>query len=213
VAFAGWPAEAVEFYEGLEADNSKSYWHAHKAVYDELVHAPMSELLAELEPEFGEGKIFRPYRDLRFSRDKSPYKTAMGATLADGGYVQFSAAGLAAGAGMFGLAGERLSRFRQAVDEDASGRELSAIVATLAAAGIGVTAHDILKTVPKGFAKDHPRAGLLRHKGLIAWRQWQAGAWLGTSEAKTRVVGFLRAATALGDWLTAHVGPADGQPG
>ena len=87
MAFSGWPAEAIEFYEGLAADNSKHYWQAHKAVYDELVHQPMTELLAELEAEFGAGKIFRPYRDIRFSRDKSPYKTAIGATLASGGYV------------------------------------------------------------------------------------------------------------------------------
>src|ERR1051325_11884594 len=77
MAFRGWPAEALEFYEGLEADNSKTYWTAHKTVYDEKVHAPMLALLAELEPEFGAGKIFRPYRDVRFSADKSPYKTAI----------------------------------------------------------------------------------------------------------------------------------------
>ena len=96
MAFRGWPTEALDFYEGLEADNSKTYWTAHKAVYEEKVPAPMRELLAALEPEFGESKIFRPYRDVRFSADKSPYKTAIGATLERGGYVQLSAQGLAA---------------------------------------------------------------------------------------------------------------------
>lgn len=209
MVFGGWPAEAIEFYEGLAADNSKSYWHAHKAVYDDLVYRPMTELLAELEPEFGEGKIFRPYRDVRFSKDKSPYKTAIAATLAVGGYVQFSADGLAAGSGRYVLTADQLSRFREAVADDGSGEELAAIVAALEGKGIGIAAHDVLKTAPKGYQKDHPRAGLLRHKGLIAWQQWPAGAWLGTSEAKTRVVGFLRAAAALGDWLAVHIGPAD----
>ena len=89
MTFRGWPVEAIEFFEGLEADNSKTYWQRNKEVYDSMVRAPMEELLAELEPEFGEGRIFRPYRDIRFSADKSPYKTNIGATVGDG-YVQLT---------------------------------------------------------------------------------------------------------------------------
>ena len=84
MAFRGWQAEALEFFEGLEADNSKTYWQQNKAVYEELIRAPMEALLEELEPEWGEGKIFRPYRDIRFSTDKSPYKTNIAASLGDG---------------------------------------------------------------------------------------------------------------------------------
>src|ERR1051325_11582899 len=84
MAFRGWPAEALEFYEGLEADNSRTYWLAHKDVYDKQVQAPMADLLADLAAEFGVGKIFRPNRDVRFSADKSPYKTAIGAQLERG---------------------------------------------------------------------------------------------------------------------------------
>src|SRR2546423_1141462 len=94
MAFRGWPAEAIEFYEGLLADNTRTYWQAHRTTYDEKVRAPMVELLAELEPKWGAGKIFRPYRDVRFSADKMPYKTAIGAMLEKGGYVQISADGL-----------------------------------------------------------------------------------------------------------------------
>jgi uncharacterized protein (DUF2461 family) len=79
MAFRGWRAEALEFFEGLEADNSKTYWQRNKGVYEQLVRAPMEELLAELAPEWGEGRIFRPYRDIRFSADKTPYKTHIGA--------------------------------------------------------------------------------------------------------------------------------------
>src|SRR6266487_18918 len=118
MAFRGWPSTAIEFYEGLQADNSKTYWLAHKAVYDGQVYAPMAELLAELAAEFGEGKIFRPYRDVRFSPDKTPYKTAIGATLASGGYVQLSASGLAAGSGMWMLSADQLDRYRRAVADD-----------------------------------------------------------------------------------------------
>lgn len=81
MSFDGWPEEALEFYEGLAADNSKAYWTAHKAVYEDAVLRPMTGLLEELAAEFGEAKIFRPYRDVRFSADKSPYKTHIGATI------------------------------------------------------------------------------------------------------------------------------------
>ena len=77
MAFKGWSAEAIEFFEALEADNSKTFWHAHKSIYEQEVRRPMEELLDELGKEFGEGKIFRPNRDIRFSADKSPYKTTI----------------------------------------------------------------------------------------------------------------------------------------
>src|SRR5207237_6520064 len=142
MAFRGWPAEALEFYEGLEADNSKAYWQDHKAVYEDAVRGPMDELLTELAPEFGEGKVFRPYRDVRFSADKSPYKTAMGATLAGGGYVQLSAQGLGAGTGMYVMAPDQLERYRRAVAGDRTGGELAAMVKRLARSGIEVSAHE-----------------------------------------------------------------------
>lgn len=206
MAFRGWPEEAIEFYEGLRADNSKTYWNAHKQTYDEYVHAPMVALLADLEPEFGGAKIFRPYRDVRFSKDKTPYKTTIAATLERGGYVQFSADGLGVGSGMYHLEPDQLARFRDAVAADRSGKEIDAIVAKARKSGTDVSAHDILKTVPRGYDKDHPRAELLKHKGLIMWRQWGVEPWLGTAKAKTKVVEFLRSAQPLNDWLAKHVG-------
>jgi uncharacterized protein (TIGR02453 family) len=209
MAFRGWPAEAIEFFEGLEADNTKTYWQEHKPVYEKQVRAPMDELLAELEPEFGEGKVFRPYRDVRFSKDKSPYKTAIAATLAEGGYVSFSADGLGAGSGMYMPAPDQLERFRRAIADDRTGTQLVGLVDELRAAGIDVTAHDVLKTAPRGYPKDHPRIELLRHKGLIAWKQWPVAAWMGRAKAKDRVVEFLRAAGPLNGWLDKHVGPSE----
>ena len=206
MTFNGWPAEALEFYEGLAADNSKAYWTAHKDSYERDVYAPMAALLAELEPDFGEGKTFRPYRDVRFSADKSPYKTAIGATLAGGGYIQLSASGLAAGSGMYHMAPDQLERYRRAVAEDRTGEELRKVIAEAERHDIMITGHQSLKTTPRGYPKDHPRAGLLRHKGLIAWREWPAAAWLGTAAAKDRVAGFLRAARPLCQWLDTHVG-------
>ena len=207
MAFHGWKVEALEFFESLEADNSKVFWERHKAFYVDEVRAPMEALLTELAGEFGEGHIFRPYRDVRFSRDKSPYKTHIGATVGNG-YVQLSAEGLSAGSGMWELAADQLERYREAVDHQRSGERLEQIVAEARAAGLDVQAHDMLKTAPRGYPKDHPRIELLRHKGMITWREWGAGAWLGTARAKDRVVEFLRRSEPLNDWLSTHVGPS-----
>jgi uncharacterized protein (TIGR02453 family) len=212
MSFRGWPAEALSFFEGLEADNSKTYWQEHKEFYDTRVRAPMDELLAELAEEFGEGKVFRPYRDVRFSADKSPYKTHMGAMVGGRGYVQLSATGLAAGCGAYVMAPDQLERYRRAVDDDGTGSALTGIVATARAAGLDISGRDTLKTIPKGYPADHPRRDLLRHKGLVAWQEWPPGAWLGTRKAKDRVVAFLRSAQPLGTWLDDYVGASTAEP-
>jgi uncharacterized protein (TIGR02453 family) len=205
MAFSGWPDEALEFYERLEADNSKSYWTAHKAVYEQAVLAPMTELVEELAEEIGgEPKIFRPYRDVRFSRDKTPYKTHIGATLGAHAYVQFSADGLGAGAGMWHLDPESLARYRAGVAGPA-GAELEVAVAAIEKAGIEIHGHDALKSAPRGYPADHPRIGLLRYKGLTTWQQWTPGPWLATPQGKDLVQGFLRTSAPLVDWLAGHV--------
>jgi uncharacterized protein (DUF2461 family) len=78
--FEGFTDDALEFYDRLIADNSKTYWTAHKAVYDHAIAAPMQALVDALAPEFGSGRLFRPYRDVRFSKDKTPYKTGQANT-------------------------------------------------------------------------------------------------------------------------------------
>ncbi len=211
MSFQGWPAEALDFYEGLEADNSKAYWTANKTVYEENVLGPMHELLEELAPQFGETKIFRPYRDVRFSKDKSPYKTSIAALIGDG-YIQFSAAGLAAGSGMHMMAPDQLDRYRRAVASDDTGGELEGVIAGVERHGIAVHGEGALKTAPRGYPADHPRIGLIRCKGLVAWREWPVEPWLGTAAAKERVTSFLTASRPLCAWLSANVGPAAGEP-
>src|SRR3954462_5547953 len=101
--FRGWPPTALDFYRGLEADNSRTYWTEHKATYDEDVRAPFDALADLVEDEFGPLKVFRPNRDTRFSPDKSPYKTrCYGVATGPAGetfYVELSADGLVAGTG------------------------------------------------------------------------------------------------------------------
>jgi uncharacterized protein (TIGR02453 family) len=166
----------------------------------------MAELVEELAAEFGEPKIFRPYRDVRFSKDKSPYKTSI-ATRIGTGYVQLSAKGLMAGDGMYHMTPGQLDSYRRSVARDDTGGELERIVAAIEAVGIDITSHDALKSAPRGYRADHPRIRLLRYKGLIAWQEWPVEPWLGTAEAKDRIAGFLRTTRPLGGWLNEHVGP------
>lgn len=101
--FAGIPPEAFGFYAQLEENNNRDWWQEHKATYEQAVKQPLTALLSELEPEFGPAKLFRPNRDIRFSLDKSPYKTAQGAYAARqegvGFYLQINADGLLIGGG------------------------------------------------------------------------------------------------------------------
>lgn len=205
MTFDGWPEEALDFYEGLGADNSKTFWQAHKHVYEDKVLRPMTELLDELAPEHGDFKIFRPYRDIRFSKDKSPYKTEIAAVIG-AGYIRLSARGLGVGSGMYMMDAAQLDRYRKAVDDDLSGSRLERVIEGIRAKGIEVAGHDTLKTAPKGYRPDHPRIELLRCKGLTAWKEWPVEPWLGTAGAKERVTGFLAATQPLNDWLGQHVG-------
>lgn len=210
MAFTGWPVEAIEFYEGLEDDNSRAYWQAHKTVYTECVTGPMEALLAELEDDFGPGRVFRPNRDVRFSNDKTPYKLNCAAQLT-GGYVSVSADELFVGSGLYMPAPDDLKRFRAAIDADRSGAALEAIVAELRTAKYDVGAHETLKTAPRGYPKDHPRIELLQHKGIVMSKAWPVGGWLGTKKAKDRVVTTLEAARPLNAWIADHVrAPAAG---
>jgi uncharacterized protein (TIGR02453 family) len=211
VPFRGWPPEAITFYEGLEADNSKAYWTAHKATYEECVRAPFLALADEARDEVGELRLFRPYRDVRFSKDKTPYKTAAGAAgELEGGsvvYVQVSAAGLFVASGYYQPAADQLERFRAAVADDRSGPQLEEVLASLREQGFDIGG-EALKVAPRGFPRDHPRVALLRHKGVTAGRSFAPARWLSTAKARDRVLDTWRGAAPLHAWLDRHVGPS-----
>jgi uncharacterized protein (TIGR02453 family) len=198
--FRGWTEDYQPYFIGLELDNSKSYFEAHRKIYLERVKGPMEALLADLEPEFGKGKIARPNRDIRFSSDKSPYKTRIYATVERGGYVSLDAKGLTAAAGHYELDKGQLDAYREAVVADPSGSKLLALVHKLEAAGYEVGGEE-LKRTPPGLPADHPRARLLRHKRLYVWKNFGLHPWLGTAKAKDRVAEVWRDAQPLGDWF------------
>ena len=206
----GFGDRALEFYEGLEADNSKAYWTDHRAVYEQDVRAPLQELLAALEPEFGPAKLFRPYRDVRFSADKTPYKTAAAAAVGDdvqgGLYLQLSAAGLMLAGGAHGLTTDQARRLRGSIAEDRTGAALVRVLDDLRSAGFDVEG-ERLKRLPKEFAPEHPRADLLTLKTLFAVRTEEPAEWLHTPEVAERVAAAWRALAPLNAWLRDCVGP------
>jgi uncharacterized protein (TIGR02453 family) len=207
MGFAGFGDRLVDFYEGLEVDNSKAYWTDHKQVYEEHVRAPMRALLAELAPEFGAGKIFRPYRNLRFSQDKTPYKTHCGG-YTSGYYVQADVHGVMIAGGYYRMASDQVSRYRVAVDEARRGETLRNRLAQLRAADFSL-AGDQLATRPRGVPADHPRLELLRHRSLFAWRRWPGEDALLDPDLAEQVAAGWRTLTPLLEWLVDHVGPSD----
>jgi uncharacterized protein (TIGR02453 family) len=216
VTFRGFPVEAFELYAGLEADNTKAYWSAHKEVYERAVKEPMLALADAAPEEMRPMRMFRPYRDVRFAADKSPYKTHAGMVgEREGGaafYVQVSATGIFVGSGYYQMAPDQLFRFRAAVDDDRSGGHLAALVAERQRAGCVVGAVDELKSAPRGFAKDHPRVELLRRKGLFVGREWTVAPWMHTAKALGKLVGVWQEAAPVNEWLDEHVGASELPP-
>ena len=213
--FRGWSEAALDFYRRLEADNSRAFFAANKATFETEVRAPFEALSELVADEFGPLRVFRPQRDIRFSKDKTPYKTRCYAVGEGAGgthyYVEVSAEGLSAGAGYWMMANDQLARYRAAVDDEATGEQLAAAVAGLRAAKLRIEGH-ALKTAPRGYPRDHPRIELLRHKSLAGFRSWPPGKWLGTKAAGDRVIGAWRASGPLAAWLDAHVGPSTEPP-
>jgi uncharacterized protein (TIGR02453 family) len=206
VSFNGIPTAALDFYEDLEIDNTKSFWSAHKHIYDESVKAPLEALAAALEPEFGAAKFFRPYRDVRFAKDKTPYKTHQGIWFGESSrYLHIAAAGLYVAGGYWDTSSAQVERLRRAVADDVAGAELERAVGAVRKSGLSLGGQQLTR-VPSGYPKDHPRAELLRFKSLSAHREFGCPAWLSTKRAGTEIAKALRAVTPLVSWLDLHLG-------
>lgn len=207
--FTGFPADAFAFYADLELDNSKAFWAQNKHRYDSSVAQPMRDLLAELEPEFGAGRMFRPHRDVRFSADKSPYKDHQGGYVevgpSCGYYVQVSSGGLMVGAGWHAPTAEQVTRYRIALDDGPRVAALREALDAQRAAGMTVGG-DLLKTRPRGVPADHPNLDLLRHRSVLVSTSFAYDEpWLGTASAATTVRASWRTAAPLVGWLADHV--------
>lgn len=211
MTFAGFPAEAFTFYEQLAAHNTKAWWEKHRATYDECIKGPLVELLASLEPQFGAYKIYRPYRDTRFSKDKTPIKDHQGAVVmiedAIGYYVQVSAAGVMTGGGLYAPAPGQLARLRAGIDS-AAGATLDKELTRLARASWEIDGAP-LKTRPKGYPADHPLIDLLRMTRVITTRVYADPAIVESPRLLASIRKDWRSITPLLDWLADHAGPAE----
>jgi uncharacterized protein (TIGR02453 family) len=185
--FQGFADEGMKFFKALAKHQDRAWFADHKAAYEEGWAAPMAALLeeasagidaaypdCELEPP----KVFRLHRDVRFSADKSPYKTSVSGIIAArrGGkmgeapaalYVQLGLESILA-AGQYMMSGDGLARYRAAVLDEARGAELGKMVKSLEKKGFRLTAAEELKSAPRGIDPGHPRIDLLRKKGLVA---------------------------------------------
>ena len=208
----GIPVDALDFYDDLAVENTRTWWHENSERYQQSVRRPMERLVDALAEEFGKTKLYRPQRDVRFSADKSPYKDHQGGLAGTvpgiGWYVQVSAEGLLTGGGFYPTGPDQTPRYRAAVDNAASGARLRVIIDDLVAQGFE-PGGDTVATRPRGVPADHPRLELMRHKHLIAGRQHGAPPWLPTPEVTDRVRADWRAVRPLVDWLTEHVGASE----
>ncbi len=206
----GIPVHAVDFFAELELNNDRAWWTANQDRWRRVVRDPIQKLCGELAGEFGEAKLFRPHRDVRFSADKSPYKTHQGAVVLTspgvGYYVQISSQGLLTGGGWYQPSPEQIAAYREAVLDDGSGAALAGIAAQLENADVELVGEQ-LKTAPRGIDPGHPRIGLLRHKTLLASVEHAIPDWLESDELAEHVAQEWRTYRPLLDWLARHVSP------
>ena len=208
MAFGGFHRDAPEFFRELAADNTKAWWTANQERYATHVRGPFEALAAELEPEFGDAKIFRPYRDVRFSADKTPYKLHIGmVTRAPAAhYLQLSASGLLAGGGVYDVPPPALARFREIVDDPRLARGLDAVLVQVRGEGFALMSDDALRTAPRGYPVDHPRIDLLRLKRLAFGREDGLEDWLWTPDAFDIVSDAWRTVSLWCRWLEENLG-------
>lgn len=220
--FDGFADASGKFFKALAKNNERTWFLAHKADFEQGWNAPMKLLLDEVKEavddayahcDLGEIKVFRIFRDVRFSKDKSPYKTHIG------GFIPLARAGRKAtdlpmalyfhvgdtetfgAAGHYMMEPDSLERFRRAVAEDKRGKELDRILAALKKKGFAPDSHETLKRVPKGFAPDHPRGAMLRRKGLVVTFPALPAGLLATPKLEPWLAAHCKAVVPLVEWL------------
>lgn len=203
MGFDGLDPAAPEFFRELARENTKDFWARHRDRYEKQVRAPFEALLTELAPEFGDARVFRPYRDVRFAKDKSPYHLHISAAIDDGPvsrYVALKHDSFIVGAGAYGPDPEQLRRIRVAIDDPVRGAELESIVSGLEAAGL-VWSGEELVNAPRGYPRDHPRVRLLRAKSFVLARSWPLPPWVFTAEVLEQTRAHWRSIEPMTAWI------------
>jgi uncharacterized protein (TIGR02453 family) len=209
--------QTVEWFAGISENNTKAFYAEHKDMYLAAVREPFHELLTALAAEWGGTPyVFRVNRDVRFSKDKRPYKTNISGYLAgrpathSATYIELSADSLMAATGYHVMEADQLERFRRTLTGEMAeewGRELQNILETLESAGYLVDG-DRLKTMPRGIAKDAANGDLLRWKSLTMRAQLPIEEALHFQKACNFISSTWKAGRDLSAWLDRHVGPS-----
>ena len=202
MTFAGFPADAFTFFEAVAADTSWETVRARAELHERAVRAPMEALVDEMHDEFGPAKVYNLHRRADLWTHQYAYVTVVD-TIALG--VSLSLGGLSVEGGWLHSSPDQVERYRAAVLGARAGPALAAIIGGLRTTGyelLGVR----LARAPRGVPVDHPRAGLLRHRSLLAVRDLGRGEWLSTPEPSPRLRAEWRALRPLVDWLAEHVG-------
>lgn len=203
--FEGFPPDATKFLAGLEANNNRDWFQAHRETYERAVREPMKALVAEFAPRFGPARISRINRDNRFFKDRPPYKTHIDAGVGDY-FLSLSSHGFYVGTGFYMPESSVLEKFRAAIDRDASGKALVTIIAGLRRKGYRVDTHERLASAPRGYAKDHPRLDLLRMKDIHAGLLTPPGPAITTRTLLDRITKTMTDLKPFGAWLKHYVG-------
>jgi len=183
----GFSAETFKFLNNLKNNNSKAWFDANKADYQAFIKKPADAFRAALGQDLADltghdmmSKQFRINRDLRFSKDKTPYNTHIRmAFWPKGGafegrdaqppsfFLSVEPELIRFGTGCMAFSKPVLGRYLNAL-ETGQGEEIENLLDKLTGEGFERSEPD-LANVPRGFPKDHPHAGLARHKGLAVW--------------------------------------------
>lgn len=223
--FTGFDRKAMQFWHELAAEMNRDWFLANKQRYESQWVDPMTALLTAVSAKLassyrgmalGAPKVLRINRDIRFSKDKSPYKTWIGAGIALAGrrptdgvtalYLHFGVDEEFAGVGQYVFADEALARWRKRVADGKKGPEIAKIVAGLRKAKYSVTAYDTLARVPRPFDADHPRADLLKMKGLVVGFPKIPRGLIHRPQFLQWLVTHARASAPLAAWLHKNVG-------
>lgn len=213
----GVPVAAVEFFAELADNNTREWWKANVGRYHSQVREPFQALLGQVAPE-REWRTYRPQRDTRFAKDKTPYKDFIGAVSqldsGTGQFIRIDRYGLLVGTGYPTMARDQLTRFRAALDEPDTGDAFVTGVANAEASGVRVTGgrYPELTTAPRGYPKNHPRIEWLRVKGVEIPQRIGTPEWLSSESAADNIRDLLRRGTDVITWLDRHVGPSELTP-
>jgi len=227
VPFQGFPASGLAFLRGLHDHNDRDWFEAHRSAWDGEIVPAMLDWCAALAgrlrdampgltfvPRVG-GSLYRLNRDIRFSRDKRPYKTHVAALLWDGAekhdapglYLHVSAEEVIFGGGIYAFEEARLDRWRKLLHTPPSLARLESALAAAKKAGLRQEISERLQRAPRGFDPEGPLSELSKYKGLTVGKRWKPAAWLHTAEALDRAEAAARGYAPLHAWMRDELCP------